>query len=490
MEKFSLIILINGVFILISNFCLTSSVSVFVSRQTAQSVLLRQKRFNKGGLEEVMRDNLERECMEEKCNFEEAREVFENMEKTRVFWMSYIDGDQCLSSPCQNGGTCKDGLSSYVCWCPISFIGKNCELDLERQCDVNNGGCMQFCEVDKVQGVVCMCADGYTLGADERSCEPRDNYPCGRLGKNIANKLATRTLLTEETVNQTHGIKHVTVTERNLTTANSTNSTDRDWGFFPTLPSITEETNTKTRIVGGLEVASGEVPWQAALVHKEKKLVFCGGSLLSDVWVITAAHCLVEAGIGKFFVRLGEHDVNVDEHRESDHEVDEHHIHPSYQHQQSHNHDIALLKLSTPVTFSDYIIPICLGPKTFTESLLKSVSVSLVSGWGRIRYRGVESERLQKVEVPFVDRTECKGSDKISRFMFCAGFLNTRKDSCQGDSGGPHATRLNTDTWFLTGIISWGDECAKEGKYGVYTRVSKYMNWITNVTGIKVASSG
>ncbi|KAF5880275.1 coagulation factor IX-like, partial [Clarias magur] len=102
--------------------------SLFVSRQTAQSVLSRQKRFNKGGLEEVMRDNLERECREEKCSFEEAREVFENMEQTREFWLGYTDGDQCLSSPCQNGGTCKDGLSSYVCWCHIGFNGKNCEL--------------------------------------------------------------------------------------------------------------------------------------------------------------------------------------------------------------------------------------------------------------------------------------------------------------------------------------------------------------------------
>lgn len=164
-------------------------------------------------------------------------------------------------------------------------------------------------------------------------------------------------------------------------------------------------------------------------------------------------------------------------------------MHPNYQYKQSHNHDIALLKLKTLVTFSDYIVPICLGPKTFTENLVKSAQVSLVSGWGRIRYGGLDSDTLQKVEVPYVDRTECKGSDKISRFMFCAGFLTTHKDSCQGDSGGPHATRLD-NTWFLTGIISWGDECAKEGKYGVYTRLSKYLNWITNVTGLRAASSG
>lgn len=104
-----------------------------------------------------------------------------------------------------------------------------------------------------------------------------DHYPCGRLGKNIANTLATRTLITEETVIQTQGIEHMNVTEKNLTTANSTNSTDlsnitisptprhNHWDFFPTLPTIKEETNTDQRIVGGLEAKPGEIPWQVKM---------------------------------------------------------------------------------------------------------------------------------------------------------------------------------------------------------------------------------
>lgn len=187
------------------------------------------------------------------------------------------------------------------------------------------------------------------------------------------------------------------------------------------------------------------------------------------------------------WISTGEHDVSKKEGTESDHGIAEYHIHPRYNTQRSlYNHDIALLKLKGPVRLSDYALPVCLGSKDFTENLLRTAENSLVSGWGRLRYGGIESKTLQKVELPYVDRIECKGSstDSISRFMFCAGYSTVRKDSCQGDSGGPHATRYR-DTWFLTGIVSWGDECAKEGKYGIYTRISKYMFWITNTTRIR-----
>ncbi|XP_024120499.2 coagulation factor IX-like, partial [Oryzias melastigma] len=101
---------------------------------------------------------------------EEAREVFENHEKTMEFWAIYIDGDQCDPPPCLNGGVCQDGMSSYLCWCKPNFRGKNCEIDI-NQCSINNGGCMHFC-VMQAQRVVCHCAAGYKLGLDKTSCEP------------------------------------------------------------------------------------------------------------------------------------------------------------------------------------------------------------------------------------------------------------------------------------------------------------------------------
>lgn len=185
---------------------------------------------------------------------------------------------------------------------------------------------------------------------------------------------------------------------------------------------------------------------------------------------------------------LGEHDVLQDEGPERDHVVAEKHIHHTYNYKKSpYNNDIALLKLANPVELSNQRSPICLGPKDFTENLLRESRSSLVSGWGRLKFLGAEANKLQKLEVPYVDRTVCKQSSRfhITHFMFCAGFQNGQKDSCQGDSGGPHATNYK-GTWFLTGIVSWGEECAKEGKYGIYTRVSRYYPWISQKTGIQV----
>ncbi|CAJ1063587.1 LOW QUALITY PROTEIN: coagulation factor IX-like [Xyrichtys novacula] len=379
---------------------------------------------------------------------------------------------------------------------------------------------------------VCQCAVGYTLGADTRSCEPTDQFSCGHVGSSSTS--VSRSAVSPRSfspINDTEELQNFndTTLDEDLTDylydydnlpssdpqpsnnttlifkrsvrsaeeAVSDGVTEKPLhssAFFPTFSTIKAVVDVEERIVGGDEAKPGEIPWQVALMYRspahDRAQPFCGGALLSELWVITAAHCLIQADIAKrvFFVRVGEHDVNRDEGPERDHQVEQRYIHRKYHFDQSpYNHDIALLKLTTPVELSSHRRPICLGPRDFTENLMRESRASLVSGWGRIKFMGPEATKLQKLAVPYVERTACTQSsrDQVTRFMFCAGYQSAEKDACQGDSGGPHATN-HKGTWFLTGIVSWGEECAKDGKYGIYTRVSRYYPWISSTTGILI----
>uniref|UniRef100_A0A096LRU8 Coagulation factor IXa n=1 Tax=Poecilia formosa TaxID=48698 RepID=A0A096LRU8_POEFO len=331
---------------------------------------------------------------------------------------------------------------------------------LQKRCDVNNGDCKHFCGTIGTFGAKCFCATGYELMSDGVSCEATAvEFPCGKTGLTVA-KPVVRSFYNP-------GLPD------HLNATSPTNTT-------PTAAAAsTTEPDLDSRIVGGRSVAPGEIPWQVGLIAKPSGRLFCGGSILSERWVITAAHCLREAA-GSFSVRVGEHNTEITEGREKDYEVLEEQPHPRYNATLDiYNHDIALLYLKEPISFSATVRPICIGPMAFIEDLVKQPSPATVSGWGRTRFMGITSNILQKVEVPLVDQTECKKSsnERITPVMFCAGFYDVAKDACQGDSGGPHAKSYR-DTWFLTGIVSWGEECAKEGKYGVYTRVSVYYSWI------------
>ncbi|XP_006774692.2 PREDICTED: coagulation factor X-like [Myotis davidii] len=145
----------------------------------------------------------------------------------------------------------------------------------------------------------------------------------------------------------------------------------------------------------------------------------------------------------------------------------------------TYNCDIAVLKLKTPIKFRMNVAPACLPEKDWAESTLMTQKSGIVSGFGRIHEMGRTSVTLKMLEVPYVDRNTCKLSTpfSITPNMFCAGYDSKLEDACQGDSGGPHVTRFK-DTYFITGIISWGEGCARKGKFGIYTKVTNFLKWI------------
>ncbi|XP_077165509.1 coagulation factor IX [Paroedura picta] len=429
-------------------YLLKAECAVFIDQEEASYVLHRYKRFNSGRLEEVIAGNLERECLEEKCSYEEAREVFENHEKTMEFWNAYIDGDQCESNPCTNGGKCEDQVGYYICWCPAGYEGKNCELD--ATCATKNGGCKQFCKNTPSKRVVCSCAPGYKLGADQRSCEPAVPFPCGRITAPEAASKLTRSINTFDNW--------------------FTNDTDIEDNSTQIVPL----SGTKIRVVGGQNSKKGEVPWQVYVLDSEQK-GFCGGSIINENWIVTAAHCIES---GPHTIVAGELRREEDDQTEQTRRVVRIIPYPAYNSSQRYNHDIALLELDSPLELNSYVTPVCIADKEFTNSLLK-FGMSMVSGWGRLAFQGREASILQVLKVQLIDRATCMRNTKVTIVpsMFCAGHPHEAKDTCQGDSGGPHATEME-GTWFLTGITSWGERCAMKDKYGIYTRVARYVKWI------------
>jgi len=235
-----------------------------------------------------------------------------------------------------------------------------------------------------------------------------------------------------------------------------------------------------TRIVGGRPADPDEWPWLAALVHKQGSGSgqYCGATLISDNHVITAAHCLKPFNKDDILIKLGEYDFNQNgETGDETFSVAAMKLHENYN-DVTYENDIAIMRLNRPATFSDSIWPICLpeGNRELTNTR------AYVIGWGTIYFGGPTSDTLQEVNVRVWDQNTCKNNyaslgKSVLDTMLCAG--ETNKDSCQGDSGGPlNCFNPLTNKWELCGVVSWGAKCAEPDFPGVYSRTTKYLDWI------------
>lgn len=157
--------------------------------------------------------------------------------------------------------------------------------------------------------------------------------------------------------------------------------------------------------------------------------------------------------------------------------------HPNYN-SRSMDNDIALLRLEYPAPFSKYIVPVCLPSQEMAERVLhKNGTLTVVTGWGRDDMNSTHfSSALNVIKVPLVDHDICRHQmiHNITENVLCAGVLGLSIDACEGDSGGPMVT-LYRDTWFLVGLVSWGEGCGRVDKLGIYTKVSNYNQWINKV---------
>ncbi|OCT57628.1 hypothetical protein XELAEV_18003272mg [Xenopus laevis] len=233
--------------------------------------------------------------------------------------------------------------------------------------------------------------------------------------------------------------------------------------------STSNNTIAKGRIVGGSVTSPGSWPWLVNL--RLNGDLMCGGVLLDDMWILTAAHCFTgNVNLLQWTVVVGQYDLSKKVQGEKTFQVNRIVTHPKFN-QKTFDNDLALLELTSSVTASESARPVCLPPVPIDPA---PGTNCYIAGWGSLYEDGPLSDVIMEAHVPVLSQEACRGTlgkDMLTSTMFCAGYLTGGIDSCQGDSGGPLTCQDPiSKQYVLYGITSWGDGCGERGKPGIYTR--------------------
>ncbi|KAH0518736.1 Transmembrane protease serine 6 [Microtus ochrogaster] len=364
----------------------------------------------------------------------------------QVYYSLYNQSDPCpgeflcsvngLCVPaCDGIKDCPNGLDERNCVCRAMFQCREDStcISLPRVCD-QQPDCLNGSDEEQCQeGVPC---GTFTFQCEDRSCVKKPNPEC----------------------------------DGQLDCSDGSDERHCDCGLQ----------GPSSRIVGGSVSSEGEWPWQASLQIRGRHI--CGGALIADRWVLTAAHCFQEDSMASprlWTVFLGKMRQNSRWPGEVSFKVSRLFLHP-YHEEDSHDYDVALLQLDHPVVYSATVRPVCLPARSH---FFEPGQHCWITGWGALREGGPSSSTLQKVDVQLVPQDLCSEAYRyqVTPRMLCAGYRKGKKDACQGDSGGPLVCREPSGRWFLAGLVSWGLGCGRPNFFGVYTRVTRVINWIQQV---------
>ncbi len=255
-----------------------------------------------------------------------------------------------------------------------------------------------------------------------------------------------------------------------------------------------QKRNIQGAIVGGLEAEAHSWPWQVSIRNRGSGSHFCGGSIIDDYWIITAAHCLDNKALNSVKIVAGDHSLREQDGSERTYFPQSFIQHEAYNNNTFEN-DIALIELREPVEFSAAISPVCLP-----TARPPGGEACTTTGWGSTRHQTSvtwedSSDRLQQADIPIIDHDTCSSrrywGGVVKSEMICAG--NSHIGICFGDSGGPLVCNDNGNRnhYYLAGVTSfgWGYKnkttrdawcSSSRTRPSVFTSVHSYKHWISS----------
>ncbi|EDW81691.1 uncharacterized protein Dwil_GK12200 [Drosophila willistoni] len=223
----------------------------------------------------------------------------------------------------------------------------------------------------------------------------------------------------------------------------------------------------ETRIIGGVDAPVAFAPYQVSIMSTFGEHV-CGGSIIADHWILTAAHCM-EWPIQYLKIVTGSNDYTKPG---AEYLVDAAKIHCGHDKPAYHN-DIALIHTAKPIVFDSVTQPIKLASK---GSLPSAGDKLTLTGWGSTKTWGRYATQLQKIELSSITHSRCESTVRNANWLseghICT-FTQEGEGSCHGDSGGPLVDESGT----LVGVVNWGEACAI-GYPDVFASVAYYGDWI------------
>ncbi|XP_078071282.1 hepatocyte growth factor activator serine protease-like [Mustelus asterias] len=401
-----------------------------------------------------------------------------------------IQYKDCKVNHCLRGGECRaiQDMGEMICQCRDGFVGKYCDIDKEATCYEDNGMSYIGTEDESSSGIECMPWSEDFL---------RDQLNISSLEEALQLGLGDHSYCRNPDGDEKPWCyimldNHVSWEHCNIAKCGSINVWSKRVSPIARFAVSMSPQHSpmcgkrvkkgpRPRIIGGSSAMPGSQPWLAAIYIGKN---FCAGSLIYSCWVVSAAHCFAHSPLtSSIRVVLGQHYFNKTNKNTQVFEIEKYIVHDEYNVYDETKHDIVLLRLKKKnkgcAIKTRFVRTLCLPA---AADIFPAQTECQISGWGHTHENASEHSRtLQEASVPIISQILCSSNmlygSEVTLDMLCAGDLIKSVDSCQGDSGGPLVCNKD-DTAYLYGIVSWGEGCGKVDKPGVYTRVTKYVEWI------------